>query len=59
MSLKVVIELSLHGWLRPDKRVSEIWMSPDISPPLRSSLLFWSRANGIKIRSWDDAAAVQ
>jgi hypothetical protein len=55
----VVIELSLHGWLRPDKRVSEIWMSPDISPPLRSSLLFWSRANGIKIRSWDDAAAVQ
>ena len=59
MSLRVVIELSLHGWLRPDKRVSEIWMSPDISPPLRSSLLFWSRANGIKIRSWDDAAAVQ
>jgi GT2 family glycosyltransferase len=58
MSLRVVIELSLHGWLRPDKRISEIWMLSDISPPLRSSLLFWSRVSGIKIRSWADAVAV-
>ena len=57
-SLRVVIELLLHGWLRPDKRISEIWMLPDISPLLRSFLLFLSRANGIKIRSWDDAVAV-
>jgi GT2 family glycosyltransferase len=58
MSLRVVIELLLHGWLRPDKRISEIWMLPDISPLLRSSLLLWSRANGIKVRSWDDAISV-
>jgi GT2 family glycosyltransferase len=51
MNLRVVIELLLHGWLRPDKRVSEIWMLSDISPPLRSFLLFLSHVNGIKIRS--------
>ncbi len=58
MSLRVVIELSLHGWLRPDKRITEIWMLPDIASPLRSSLLFWSRVQGIKIRLWDDATAI-
>ena len=58
MSLKVVIELALHGWLRPDKRVSEIWMLPDISPMLRSSLLLWGRMNEIKIRSWDNIVAI-
>ena len=59
MSLKVVIELSLHGWLRPDKRISEIWILPDTSPLLRSSLLLWSRVSGLKVRSWDDATTIQ
>ena len=57
MSLGVVVRLSLHGWLRPDKRVSEIWMLPDVPGPLRASLVFWGRANGIKVLSWDDEAA--
>jgi hypothetical protein len=58
MSLRVLIEFTLHGWLRPDKSISEIWMLPDISPPLRSFLLFWSRWKRIKIRSWGDAIAI-
>ena len=57
MSLGAVIRLSLHGWLRPDKRVSEIWMLPDVQGPLRASLVFWGRTNGIKVLSWDDEAA--
>ncbi|MCX7184229.1 MAG: glycosyltransferase family 2 protein [Nitrosospira sp.] len=57
MSLGVVIRLSLHGWLRPDKRVSEIWLLPDVSGPLRASLMFWGRTNGIKVLAWDDKAA--
>ncbi|MCG3771936.1 MAG: Poly-beta-1,6-N-acetyl-D-glucosamine synthase [Nitrosomonadaceae bacterium] len=58
MSLGVVIMLSLHGWLRADKQVSEIWILPNISPFKRSVILFWSRATGIKVRLWDDATAV-
>lgn len=57
MNLGVVARLSLHGWLRADKRVSEIWLLPDVPHLLRTLLVFWARTRGIKVLSWERVAA--
>jgi hypothetical protein len=42
-----------HGWLRKDKRISDVWLLlPSNSSFLRKLLVLLSQARGIKIITW-------
>ncbi|WP_245728017.1 glycosyltransferase family 2 protein [Nitrosovibrio tenuis] len=58
MGLEAIIRLMLRSW-REEKRISEIWMLPDVPRLLRALIQSWARVRGIKVLSWDWAPAAQ
>lgn len=59
-NLSVTVRLMLlRGWLRLDKRISDIWILPDAPRLLRASLLLLGRARGVKILLWGGGSATQ
>ena len=59
-NLSVTVRLMLlRGWLRLDKRVSDVWILPDTPRLLRTSLVLLGRARGVKILSWEGGSAAQ
>jgi hypothetical protein len=53
-NLLIVVRLMMfHGWLRKDKRISDVWLLlPSNSSFLRKLLVLLSEARGIKIITW-------
>ncbi len=59
-NLSVTVRLMLlRGWLRLDKRISDIWILPDAPRLLRASLVLLGRARGVKILLWGGGSATQ
>jgi GT2 family glycosyltransferase len=54
--MEAAIRLFLCSW-REDKRISEIWILPDV-PRLRyKALTLWARIRGLRILTWERTAA--
>jgi hypothetical protein len=54
--MDAVVRLFLFSW-RDDKRISEIWILPDV-PRLRyEALTLWARICGLRILIWERAQA--
>jgi GT2 family glycosyltransferase len=53
-NLLIVVKLMMfYGWLRKDKRISDVWLLlPSNSSFLRKLLVFLSQVRGIKIITW-------
>lgn len=56
--LSAAVELLLRSW-REDKRISEVWMLPNVPPLLRTLVISWVRISGLKLLSWEGASAAQ
>lgn len=50
LSLSAVINVVLRGLRRADRRISGIWIMPDIPPLLRTLLTLWGRAFRLEIK---------
>jgi len=57
MGLASMIRLLLRD-LRPEKRISEIWILPDAPRLLRAVARSWARLRGVKVQSWKWASTV-
>jgi hypothetical protein len=55
---EAVIRLMLRGW-HEEKRISEIWMLPDVPRLLRALIQLWARIRGIKVLPWEWEPAAQ
>lgn len=55
---EAVVRLLLRGW-RADRRISEVWISPDTPRLLRALLVLWARACQLKVLSWEKEATPQ
>ena len=58
MGLEAVVRLLLRSW-REEKRISEIWMLPDVPQLVRVLIHSWARVRGIKVLSWKWAPTAQ
>ena len=57
--LSVITRLLLRGWVRGDKRISEIWMLPNLPHPLRTLIVLLGHMRGLKVQLWEWTEATQ
>lgn len=57
--LSVIARLLLRGWVRGDKRISEIWMLPNLPHPLRTLIVLLGHMRGLKVQLWEWPEATQ
>jgi GT2 family glycosyltransferase len=53
MSVGTVIRLLLRSW-REDKRITEVWMLPNVSRLPRALTVSWARIQSVKVQSWEN-----
>jgi GT2 family glycosyltransferase len=58
LGLEALIRLMLRSW-HEEKRISEIWMLPDVPRLSRALIQFWARVRGIKVLPWEWAPTAQ
>ncbi len=44
-----VIRIPLRGWKRADRKIAEIWITPDVPFLLRTFLTLWGKCRGINV----------
>jgi hypothetical protein len=47
-----MIQLMAHGWLRQDKKISEVWVADDAPSMSRAFAQFYGSMTGVKSRIW-------
>lgn len=52
LGMGAVVKLLLRSW-REDKRISEVWVLPDVPRLLRALLISWARIRGLNVSFWD------
>lgn len=54
-SVKIIMKLMLRGWSREDKRISAIWILPEVSGLLRILLAIFIRVRKLEVQKWSSA----
>jgi hypothetical protein len=52
MSIGTIMMLLVRSW-REDKRITEVWMLPDVSRLVRAVVVSWARIQSVKVLSWE------
>jgi GT2 family glycosyltransferase len=52
MSIGTIMRLLIRSW-REDKRITEVWMLPNVSRPVRALIVSWARIQSVKVLSWE------
>ena len=51
-SIRMIMKLMLRGWSREDKRISAIWILPEVSGLLRILLAIFIRVRKLEVQKW-------
>lgn len=52
-NVKMIMRLMLRGWSREDKRISAVWILPEVSGLLRVLLAFFGYVRKLEVQQWD------